>query len=119
MRAPFFSSFPAPVALLGVLLVALSPVLLEGATDPPMPASVVALPQESFAPLQEVEAHSWLRRPITALQGLNERLWKRNRRAALALMVAENVACMFIVAHNYSLTPRPQSHQWDGDGRPD
>jgi ABC-type cobalamin transport system permease subunit len=37
-----------------------------------------------------------------------EKLWRRNRVAAVALMVAVNVATAGIAAHNYSVASRLQ-----------
>lgn len=44
-----------------------------------------------------------------AIISINERLWKRNRVAAVALMVAANSGYAMVAAHNYSVAARAHS----------
>ena len=108
----------------------------EGGIEPYRPSRPAALPAlyVSFAVLQGLDAHSTLSavgagrtEANPALKGLvtqpasfigaklaataatvfmTERLWKKHRGAAVALMIAANVAYGAIVAHNYRSTSR-------------
>ena len=101
---------------------------------PPRPAALVPL-YVSFATLQVLDVHSTLRaidggaREANPLVGAaagspatmialkagagatliyaSERLWKRNRVAAVALMAAVSSAYAVVVAHNYAVARRP------------
>ena len=103
---------------------------------PSRPSALVPL-YISFATLEALDIHSTLTavdagareaNPIAALAGRSpaamialkagtgagmiyatERLWKRNRVAAVALMVGMNGAYAIVVAHNYSVAARARS----------
>ena len=125
---PFFHSVPPRVGVVGPLG--------GDRIEPHRPSRPAALPAlyVSFAVLQGLDAHSTLSavgagrtEANPALRGLvtqpaafigaklaataatlymSERLWRKHRGAAVALMVAANVAYGAIVAHNYRSTAR-------------
>ena len=105
----------------------------ERPAAPQRPAALVPL-YVSFAALQALDIHSTLRAPelggreanpivggmlgspaafVAAKAGMtaavyyaSERLWKRNKAAALVTMIGLNCAYASIVAHNYALEAR-------------
>lgn len=125
---PFLQSATRAASLLTTTAVASSEWRPPGRAEEPRPRGLMPL-YAGFGALQALDAHSTLRavragrtesNPIIApfadrpgvmvgvkaaaaagTIALSERLWRRNRGAALTLMIVANVGYAAVVAHNY------------------